>query len=549
MSSEPSIDSGKIILESQRFFQIGNTRYFYFLVLESDKIPFLATVIRLDPSETLDSKWLENHFKTWLEVDDVFQLPFLFGAIFVNTDIGYPELVDCIDGLPIELQPHWIRTCEDLPPGPRMFYDGILYTVSRVYDDVNGAFVAATIPQTSPSLGVAVRSRMPEFYEKDKSLAGGILRPIQASKENMPSNTAEEPTESLDYHASFNPRADGYQSAWSSSGGSVAAIAAYEWLDFTLGTDTTGSSRRPAMANGAFQIRLTHDVIPLTNVVPSFPRFDSPAMYTRSIDSLEKSVGVWLNQEITTYADNRLPTTIIYLTDFLPVQNDAQMDLINGFISDVETALGVEAEKISLAGTWQASPSQGVTDVSIHDYLKDVGVNTFVYDVYHTMNDFRDKYHKKFGRDPYVNPTTRFRWNLTKDISTETHEDGMRRLEVYKEWLLEHILQTQKRNALVILPITSQEADYRETPPPPPTAPNAFDGIWLAPVTGSPEISVPIGELKYQSRISGNQEHLPVVVSVLGKPGSDMALIDAMKKALKHSGRPTEVHTGRRMFQ
>lgn len=41
----------------------------------------------------------------------------------------------------------------------------------------------------------------------------------------------------------------------------------------------------------------------------------------------------------------------------------------------------------------------------------------------------------------------------------------MRRLEVYKEWLLEHILQTRQRNPLVILPITSQEVDYKEDPP------------------------------------------------------------------------------------
>ncbi|KAJ5707141.1 hypothetical protein N7488_006942 [Penicillium malachiteum] len=512
MSSEPSIDSGKIILEVRYprlthedflpsvvlisyLWKLTRISQFYFSVLESDKIPFLATVIRRDPSETLDSKCLENHFKTWLEVDDVFQLPFLFGAIFANTspDIGNPELVDCIDGLPIELQPHWIRTCGDLPPGPQMFYDGIIDTVSRVYDDFNGAFVAATIPQTSPSLGVAVRSRMPAFYEKDKLLAGvrfavkdvfeikglrvtagnrAFYNLPKLAKKTRPAIQGlldsgaelfgtlklgsliarEEPRESVDYPASFNPRADGYQSAWSSSGGSGAAIAAYEWFDFTL---ATGSSRRPAMANGAFQIRLTHDAIPLTNVVPSFP----------SIDSLKKYVGVWLNQEITTYADNQLPTTIVYLTDFLPVQNDAQINLTNGFISDVETALGVETEKISVADTWQASPPQGVTDVSIHEYLKDVGVNKFVYDVYHTMDDFRDNYHEKFGLDPYVSPTTRFRWNLARDISTETHEDGMRRLQVYKGWLLEHIRQTQKRNMLVILPITSQEVDYRETPP------------------------------------------------------------------------------------
>ena len=52
----------------------------------------------------------------------------------------------------------------------------------------------------------------------------------------------EEPTESVDFHASFNPRADGYQSAWSSSGGSGSAIASYDWINFTLGTDSKASS-------------------------------------------------------------------------------------------------------------------------------------------------------------------------------------------------------------------------------------------------------------------------------------------------------------------
>lgn len=48
----------------------------------------------------------------------------------------------------------------------------------------------------------------------------------------------EEPTESVDFQAPFNPRGDGYQSAWSSSGGSGAAIAAYDWLDFTIAQDS-----------------------------------------------------------------------------------------------------------------------------------------------------------------------------------------------------------------------------------------------------------------------------------------------------------------------
>ncbi|KAL9611299.1 MAG: hypothetical protein Q9167_004063 [Letrouitia subvulpina] len=58
----------------------------------------------------------------------------------------------------------------------------------------------------------------------------------------------EEPTESADIHAPFNARADGYQSAWSSSGGSGAAIGAYDRLDFTLGSDS--KKRSPSLRGG-----------------------------------------------------------------------------------------------------------------------------------------------------------------------------------------------------------------------------------------------------------------------------------------------------------
>jgi Asp-tRNA(Asn)/Glu-tRNA(Gln) amidotransferase A subunit family amidase len=48
----------------------------------------------------------------------------------------------------------------------------------------------------------------------------------------------EEPMECIDYQALWNPRADQYQLPGGSSSGSAAAIAAYEWLDVAIGTDS-----------------------------------------------------------------------------------------------------------------------------------------------------------------------------------------------------------------------------------------------------------------------------------------------------------------------
>ena len=51
----------------------------------------------------------------------------------------------------------------------------------------------------------------------------------------------EDPVEAVDFQAPFNTRGDGYQSPVGSSGGSAAAITAYDWLDFAIGTDRKSS--------------------------------------------------------------------------------------------------------------------------------------------------------------------------------------------------------------------------------------------------------------------------------------------------------------------
>lgn len=96
----------------------------------------------------------------------------------------------------------------------------------------------------------------------------------------------EEPAEAVDYQTPFNPRGEGYQSPAGSSSGSAAAIAAYDWLDFAIGSDSkfswfiftnpylrkaaTGSGRRPALVNGIFMLRPTHSILPLGGIVPTF---------------------------------------------------------------------------------------------------------------------------------------------------------------------------------------------------------------------------------------------------------------------------------------
>ncbi|KAM5471338.1 hypothetical protein MauCBS54593_003678 [Microsporum audouinii] len=250
-------------------------------------------------------------------MNDVFKPGFLTGMIFVTeNNSNQSDLSASIESLPKEWKPDWWITFKQetgskLRAGPHMVSQGKLFSVYRMHDDVNGAFVVAIQPQSTPgyvntyninyllitltlnrpfknlhasgefytSLGVAVGSRIAGVHAVGKPLSGvrfaikdvfeveglrttagnrayyGLFNPamktcpaikrlINAGAELLGTLklgsliAREEPTESVDYHAPFNPRADGYQSAWSSSGGSGAAISSYDWIDFTIGTDS-----------------------------------------------------------------------------------------------------------------------------------------------------------------------------------------------------------------------------------------------------------------------------------------------------------------------
>ncbi|KPM44210.1 hypothetical protein AK830_g2374 [Neonectria ditissima] len=55
----------------------------------------------------------------------------------------------------------------------------------------------------------------------------------------------EETMECVEWLAPYNPRGDGYQTSSGSSSGSCAALGAYPWVDFAIGSDRTASLGRP----------------------------------------------------------------------------------------------------------------------------------------------------------------------------------------------------------------------------------------------------------------------------------------------------------------
>ncbi|KAI9689074.1 MAG: hypothetical protein M1822_000811 [Bathelium mastoideum] len=434
------------------------------------------TVISVGNKQEVSSEWLADIIKHYDSTDDVFCRAFLNGVLFtyvwpgsftVTTEV---EVYLKSQGTKL-IGTHRVASSNVGPlPGPYLHFDGSLLPVWKLYEDSHGAFLEALVPgkthepselgltgKSPQSLFVAVPSRVPS----DPAHESGLQRQLEgwriAVKDNFDiqnnrtsacnrayyklyppaSSTAlcikrledagasivgktklasfaatEEPVECIDWQAPWNPRGDGYQSPAGSSSGSGAAIAAYSWLDICIGSDTSGSGRRPGHWNGCFAMRPTHGLLPHDGFLKSFPRFDCPTFFGRDLGKCKHFAKCWYaSEQSTTPKDDGNMYTIIYPRDYISViSNKEQVKIIDKFVTDLEASLGVSREVISFDDLWSHRPPKEAEGQSLQEYMKGVARNSFFYDDYHNFNQFRADYKRKFKEDPYVSPPVRWQW-------------------------------------------------------------------------------------------------------------------------------------------
>lgn len=262
--------------------------------LQFDDAPERITIFHVDV-DTVTHQWVEHNLAEF-ESDDVFNESFLKGALFVSkghsTDIN-PRAREILKARGCV----WVKAIGldtiSFAPGPHLVTNGIFSPALKLYDDTHSAFLHAI--RRGPegefveteyagwdclrTLSIAVPSRAgltptAELPLKGYRIAVKDIFEIENVRTSVcnrayyelygpPQKTAvcvellleagatvvgttklasfaatEEPVECIDYSAPWNPRADRYQSPAGSSSGSGAAMAAYEWLDITIGSDS-----------------------------------------------------------------------------------------------------------------------------------------------------------------------------------------------------------------------------------------------------------------------------------------------------------------------
>ncbi|KAJ5608958.1 hypothetical protein N7528_009525 [Penicillium herquei] len=259
-----------------------------------------AVLLRLDDTQ-LTLQHLESTFRDFSARDDVFQTDFIQGGlIIIPTRSEISEDYPLPDDLEVFLDFYsaslvFSQSLRDVPEGPYFVKGNHLRQAWRLYEDVALSFVTTVIPHDMDSfrfrpvpvsaytglyLIAAVPSRLYFKADATKPLNGkritvkdnfnlsGVVTTMGSrsytsyygvqnetapyvkeliaqgavivGKTKMSAYTGFEvpPEKTINYLAPFNPRGDGYQGPSGSSSGAGSCIAAYDWVDISLGTDS-----------------------------------------------------------------------------------------------------------------------------------------------------------------------------------------------------------------------------------------------------------------------------------------------------------------------
>ncbi|OCF40301.1 hypothetical protein I317_05868 [Kwoniella heveanensis CBS 569] len=154
--------------------------------------------------------------------------------------------------------------------------------------------------------------------------------------------------QAFDDLAPYSPRNDQGQSCAGSSSGPACAIAAYDWLDFTVGTDSGGLIRGPAAAVGLYGNRPSHGLLPMSGVISSLRWSDTAGVLTRSSSMLHKVLSTWYADSTANRRHNHLPANILVPSDDLPMMRKDIKELVHKFVQDTEKTFGMKTEMINM---------------------------------------------------------------------------------------------------------------------------------------------------------------------------------------------------------
>ena len=174
--------------------------------------------------------------------------------------------------------------------------------------------------------------------------------------------------------------------------------------------------------------------------------FDVPCFFGRDISTFKDFACAWYGADLqsgqttqpisSSFVNQNVridgkPLRVLYPMDFMRQIGGEQKRLIDDFVRDLESALGVRREIISLADEWELSAPGNLARQPLQDYIQNVcaslpshptscpdmvqaPTHAFFYDLYHNFDEFRENFNAKHDKAPYVSPMLRWRWSASE---------------------------------------------------------------------------------------------------------------------------------------
>ena len=371
-----------------------------------------------------------------------------------------------------------------------------------------------------------------------------------------------------DYLAPYNPRGDAYQSPSSSSAGSAAASAAYPWLDFTIGTDTGGSTRHPAGICGTYGMRTSTNIISAAGIYSVSPFLDSLGVFARSAAIIEAVIKSLIELSHPSWFTTQPPVKYKLLYPFR-AKNTKPQDSCRWFpypgepgnavhvealfeetIQKLEAHLKCTRSPFNLDDAWRETRPVG-QDESLHNAIGNLYTVLSTHScVRRTVDPFiADFETENNGRPPSIDSVVKARQDHGRAITPRQHDAALRSAKVFSKWFREIILakSTEDEFPLLVFPQSWGFPAYRDEPDDGPLFDSSFSTYSLSYLSGCPDCTVPVGEVPCWSRVTDAKMFLPVSLSMLSLPDTDLQLL-ALLSELEDKGILRPVKAGVRMY-
>ena len=448
----------------------------------------------------------------------------------------------------ITVNPHALERARELDAerkrqGPRSPMHGIPVVLKDNYD-------TADLPTTAGSFMLAGSLPPDDAFVVNKLRQAGA---IILAKLNMSEFASGGPLSSIG-GPTRNPH-DPARSPSGSSGGTGAAVAA-AYAPIGLGTDTGGSVRGPAAANGIVGLKTTHGLLSRDGIVPLGLSFDTAGPMARNVSDVATALGVMTGIDpadaSTVKSAGKFDTDYTQFLDRTALQG-ARIGIARDFLErdpDVDWVVEASLEAMRAAGAT-------IVDVSFPEWLLEserkfytaIRHREFRAQIEEYLASLDEGYPKTLAelversntltapseQGFHPNPS---RWSLMKREQESGSLEDYEYLAILEHGLalvraiVDGMMNAEKLDAIVY-PTATRRPSRRDADPG--TTTRGASAVRIANMTGYPDLIVPAG-------FTGTG--LPVCMSFLGPAFSEphlLALGYAFEQATK--ARRTPVHT------